>query len=271
MRNMLANRMAPPSTSSKPKEPSKPIVEVASSSTTGKMDINALISGMSKKMEGSSNTKTVSSAPMETPKVVEGKGKGIPPPPILLPPSKAPNIQPPKETTPKVPTVKTPLSVPKPKVEVASKGNQKVIGRGPQSGVPSVPSAPKMAPSVPQPKPPSSVPVPNITVPTPTVGGKGNVPKPPPIPKAPPIPPVPKVNVPKATEPKKTAPPKKQLSMAEEIAKMKLKKVETQEKFGLKAQKESQAAGNSGSSSSAASGNSFFAQLSAVKLKKVGK
>ena len=272
MRNMLANRMAPPSTSSKPKEPSKPIVEVASSSTTGKMDINALISGMSKKMEGSSNTKTVSSAPMETPKVVEGKGKGIPPPPILLPPSKAPNIQPPKETTPKVPTVKTPLSVPKPKVEVASQGNQKVIGRGPQSGVPSVPSAPKMAPAVPQPKPPSSVPVPNITVPTPTVGGgKGNVPKPPPIPKAPPIPPVPKVNVPKATEPKKTAPPKKQLSMAEEIAKMKLKKVETQEKFGLKAQKESQAAGNSGSSSSAASGNSFFAQLSAVKLKKVGK
>ncbi len=272
MRNMLANRMAPASTSSKPKEPSKPIVEVASSSTTGKMDINALISGMSKKMEGSSNTKTVSSAPMETPKVVEGKGKGIPPPPILLPPSKAPNIQPPKETTPKVPTVKTPLSVPKPKVEVSSQGNQKVIGRGPQSGVPSVPSAPKMGPSVPQPKPPSSVPVPNITVPTPTVGGgKGNVPKPPPIPKAPPIPPVPKVNVPKATEPKKTAPPKKQLSMAEEIAKMKLKKVETQEKFGLKAQKESQAAGNSGSSSTAASGNSFFAQLSAVKLKKVGK
>ena len=272
MRNMLANRMAPASTSSKPKEPSKPIVEVASSSTTGKMDINALISGMSKKMEGSSNTKTVSSAPMETPKVVEGKGKGIPPPPILLPPSKAPNIQPPKETTPKVPTAKTPLSVPKPKVEVASQGNQKIIGRGPQTGVPSVPSAPKMAPSVPQPKPPSSVPVPNITVPTPTVGGgKGNVPKPPPIPKAPPIPPVPKVNVPKATEPKKTAPPKKQLSMAEEIAKMKLKKVETQEKFGLKAQKESQAAGNSGSSSSAASGNSFFAQLSAVKLKKVGK
>ena len=272
MRNMLANRMAPASTSSKPKEPSKPIVEVASSSTTGKMDINALISGMSKKMEGSSNTKTVSSAPMETPKVVEGKGKGIPPPPILLPPSKAPNIQPPKETTPKVPTAKTPLSVPKPKVEVATQGNQKIIGRGPQTGVPSVPSAPKMAPSVPQPKPPSSVPVPNITVPTPTVGGgKGNVPKPPPIPKAPPIPPVPKVNVPKATEPKKTAPPKKQLSMAEEIAKMKLKKVETQEKFGLKAQKESQAAGNSGSSSSAASGNSFFAQLSAVKLKKVGK
>ena len=272
MRNMLANRMAPASTSSKPKEPSKPIVEVASSSTTGKMDINALISGMSKKMEGSSNTKTVSSAPMETPKVVEGKGKGIPPPPILLPPSKAPNIQPPKETTPKVPTAKTPLSVPKPKVEVASQGNQKIIGRGPQTGVPSVPSAPKMAPSVPQPKPPSSVPVPNITVPTPTVGGgKGNVPKPPPIPKAPPIPPVPKVNVPKATEPKKTAPPKKQLSMAEEIAKMKLKKVETQEKFGLKAQKESQAAGKSGSSSTAASGNSFFAQLSAVKLKKVGK
>ena len=250
MRNMLANRMAPPS--QKPKEPPKPIIEVASSSTTGKMDIKALISGMSKKMEGGSSgttttTPVVVSTPIVTPTVIGGKGPGIPPPPIPLTVPKAPT----GGNIPKVPVVK-PSTVPVPK------------------GPPSVP-VPKGPPSVPVPKGPPSVPVPKgpPSVPVPTTTG-GKVPIPPPIPKAPPIPPAPKITTNKVTAPTKAPPAKKQLSMAEEMAKLKLKKVETKEKFGIKAQKESNSSGG-GSTSSSAGGNSFFAQLTSVKLKKVNK
>ena len=259
MRNMLANRMAPPS--QKPKEPPKPIIEVASSSTTGKMDIKALISGMSKKMEGGSSgttttTPVVVSTPIVTPTVIGGKGPGIPPPPIPLTVPKAPT----GGNIPKVPVVK-PSTVPVPK------GPPSVpVPKGP----PSVP-VPKGPPSVPVPKGPPSVPVPKgpPSVPVPTTTG-GKVPIPPPIPKAPPIPPAPKITTNKVTAPTKAPPAKKQLSMAEEMAKLKLKKVETKEKFGIKAQKESNSSGG-GSTSSSAGGNSFFAQLTSVKLKKVNK
>ena len=268
MRNMLANRMAPPS--QKPKEPPKPIIEVASSSTTGKMDIKALISGMSKKMEGGSSgttttTPVVVSTPIVTPTVIGGKGPGIPPPPIPLTVPKAPT----GGNIPKVPVVK-PSTVPVPK------GPPSVpVPKGPPSvpvpkGPPSVP-VPKGPPSVPVPKGPPSVPVPKgpPSVPVPTTTG-GKVPIPPPIPKAPPIPPAPKITTNKVTAPTKAPPAKKQLSMAEEMAKLKLKKVETKEKFGIKAQKESNSSGG-GSTSSSAGGNSFFAQLTSVKLKKVNK
>ena len=243
MRNFLANRMAPSSSkqSSETKEPSKPIVEVASSSTTGKMDINALISGMSKKMEGNSSSKNTTTEKIETPKVIGGSGPGIPPPPIKITNGIKAPINPPSISALKVPSVKAPI---------------------PQK-VPNPPS------TIPQVKAPS-VPVPNITVPVPTVGGGGKVPIPPPIPKAPPIPQAPNVNVSKQV-PQKTVPAKKQLSMAEEMAKLKLKKVETQEKFGLKAQKENSSKSGSNSNTSSSGGNNFFAQLSAVKLKKVGK
>ena len=277
MRNMLANRMAPPS--QKPKEPPKPIIEVASSSTTGKMDIKALISGMSKKMEGGSSgttttTPVVVSTPIVTPTVIGGKGPGIPPPPIPLTVPKAPT----GGNIPKVPVVK-PSTVPVPKgppsVPVPKGPPSVPVPKGPPSvpvpkGPPSVP-VPKGPPSVPVPKGPPSVPVPKgpPSVPVPTTTG-GKVPIPPPIPKAPPIPPAPKITTNKVTAPTKAPPAKKQLSMAEEMAKLKLKKVETKEKFGIKAQKESNSSGG-GSTSSSAGGNSFFAQLTSVKLKKVNK
>ena len=277
MRNMLANRMAPPS--QKPKEPPKPIIEVASSSNTAKMDIKALISGMSKKMEGGSSgttttTPVVVSGPVVTPTVVGGKGPGIPPPPIPLtsgtvpkPPStvpvpKAPTTVPVPKAPTTVPVPKAPTTVPVPK---------------PPSTVP-VPKPPSTVPvpkppsTVPVPKPPSTVPVPKppSTVPVPTMTG-GKVPLPPPIPKAPPIPMAPKTTVTQVKAPAKAPPAKKQLSMAEEMAKLKLKKVETKEKFGLNAQKQSNSSSGGGSNTSSSGGNSFFAQLTSVKLKKINK
>ena len=119
--------------------------------------------------------------------------------------------------------------------------------------------APKPAPKKEEPKPIVNAPPPKM--------GSGGVPVPPPIPK------IAIVTPSKTTSSSKPSKSNdKPIDLAAEIAKKKggLKKVEVKE-YVSPALKKQEEGGSSSSSSAPGGGNPFFAQLAAIKLKKIGK
>ena len=80
MRNMLANRMAPPSTKKENEGPKKPIVELAAGSNVPRMNLSKLKASLESNLGKSESTSN------EPVKVVSGSGAGVPPPPPPPPP-----------------------------------------------------------------------------------------------------------------------------------------------------------------------------------------
>ena len=118
----------------------------------------------------------------------------------------------------------------------------------------------------PKPAPKKEEPKPKVNAPPPKMGA-GGVPLPPPIPK---------IAIVTPSKTSSTSKPSKSndkpIDLAAEIAKKKggLKKVEVKE-YVSPALKKQEEGGSSSSSSAPGGGNPFFAQLAAIKLKKIGK
>ena len=118
----------------------------------------------------------------------------------------------------------------------------------------------------PKPAPKKEEPKPKVNAPPPKMGA-GGVPLPPPIPKIAIVTPS---KTSSSSKPSKSN--DKPIDLAAEIAKKKggLKKVEVKE-YVSPALKKQEEGGSSSSSSAPGGGNPFFAQLAAIKLKKIGK